>query len=147
MPLSIKFMTLNSPRFGARVEAVHCRIAAQSRRDSLQFGSWLSKASTPIVSHEVCGLPRDRAKNGARGARENQLQTMKPWTRRSVLAGFVTLAAQPAHGQRRAQPSREAPKPSELDAIIVGAGAAGIAAARRLSAAGRSFTVIEASAR
>jgi monoamine oxidase len=72
---------------------------------------------------------------------------MKPWTRRGVLAGFAALAAQPAHGQRRTQPSREAPQPSELDAIIIGAGAAGIAAARRLSAAGRSFTMIEASAR
>src|SRR5262245_48105567 len=71
---------------------------------------------------------------------------MKPWTRRGVLAGFAALAAQPAHGQRRAQPSREV-QPAERDAIIVGAGAAGIAAARRLSAAGRSFTMIEASAR
>ena len=34
-----------------------------------------------------------------------------------------------------------------MDCIIVGAGAAGIAAARRLSAAGRSFTLIEASSR
>ncbi len=67
-----------------------------------------------------------------------------------MLAGFAALAAQPAYGQRRTQPSRQAPQPpqpTEVDAIIVGAGAAGISAARRLSAAGRSFTVIEASGR
>jgi monoamine oxidase len=84
--------------------------------------------------------------------RENQLQTMTRWTRRGVLGGLAALAAQPAFGQRR---DRRAPAPkveppaavNEVDVIIVGAGAAGIAAARRLSAAGRSFTMVEASAR
>ena len=60
------------------------------------------------------------------------------------------MTAQPAFshaprlfGARRGTAART----DEVDAIIVGAGAAGIAAARRLSAAGRSFTLVEASAR
>ncbi len=69
-----------------------------------------------------------------------------------MLGGLSALAAQPAFAQRRSQPSRgretaAPPPPSEVDVIIIGAGAAGIAAARRLSAAGRSFTVIEAQPR
>ena len=72
---------------------------------------------------------------------------MKPWTRRCVLGGFAALAAQPAFAQRRAPASRPEPTTGEVDVIIVGAGAAGIAAARRLSASGRSFTLVEASGR
>jgi monoamine oxidase len=69
---------------------------------------------------------------------------MKPGTvsrisRRSFLAGAAAVAAQPAFGQGAA--------PADVDVIIVGAGAAGIAAARRLSAAGRSFTLVEATSR
>jgi monoamine oxidase len=80
--------------------------------------------------------------------RKNPLQTMKPWTRRSVLGGVAALAAQPALAQRGAPSQSETPSlGSEVDVIIVGAGAAGIAAARRLSASGRSFTLVEANAR
>jgi monoamine oxidase len=65
-------------------------------------------------------------------------------SRRSFLAGSAaSFAAGPAFGQR----ARTAPGSGEVDCIVVGAGAAGIAAARRLSAAGRSFTLIEASNR
>jgi phytoene dehydrogenase-like protein len=39
------------------------------------------------------------------------------------------------------------PKSGEVDVVIVGAGAAGIAAARRVAAGGRSFALIEASGR
>jgi monoamine oxidase len=57
-------------------------------------------------------------------------------SRRTFLAGAAAaLAARPAFGQGAA---------ADVDVIIVGAGAAGIAAARRLSAAGRSFTMVEA---
>jgi monoamine oxidase len=72
---------------------------------------------------------------------ENHLQTMKPWTRRGVLAGFAALAARPAFGQNAAPPA------ADVDVIIVGAGAAGIAAARTLAAAGRTFTLVEATGR
>ena len=55
---------------------------------------------------------------------------------------------------RRSRPARRsasaAARPAvraEIDCIIVGAGAAGIAAARRLAAAGRSFMLVEASNR
>ena len=71
---------------------------------------------------------------------------MSRLSRRSFLAGSAaSFAAGPAFGQRaRTAPARA---PDEVDCIIVGAGAAGIAAARRLSAAGRSFTLVEASNR
>ena len=68
---------------------------------------------------------------------------MSPVSRRSFLASSASFfATGPAFGQRARTPA-----PIEVDAIIVGAGAAGIAAARRLSAAGRSFTLVEASNR
>jgi monoamine oxidase len=52
----------------------------------------------------------------------------------SASAAFAAPAAIGAPASRRA----------EVDAVIVGAGAAGIAAARRLAAAGRRFVIIEA---
>jgi len=58
-------------------------------------------------------------------------------SRRSLLAASVAFAARPAL-------AAIAPSDGPLDAIIIGAGAAGIAAARRLAAAGRRYLVIEA---
>jgi monoamine oxidase len=66
------------------------------------------------------------------------------FSRRYFLAGAAALAARPAFGQGAAVPAGPA---ADVDVIIVGAGAAGIAAARRLSAAGRSFTLVEATSR
>jgi monoamine oxidase len=72
------------------------------------------------------------------------------WSRRSFLAaGAAAATAGPALGapaQRRGTPApkQEPPPPSGLDAVIVGAGAAGIAAARHLAAAGRRYALIEA---
>jgi monoamine oxidase len=66
---------------------------------------------------------------------------VSPLSRRSFLAGTTALAAKPAFGQGAAIPGGPA---ADMDVMIVGAGAAGIAAARRLSAAGRSFTLVEA---
>jgi monoamine oxidase len=60
-------------------------------------------------------------------------------SRRSFLAASASLVAAPAFGQVR---------PSGIvDAIVVGAGAAGIAAARRIVAAGKRVVLVEASDR
>jgi len=66
---------------------------------------------------------------------------MSSLSRRGFLAGSAALLSRPAFAQRgRSQPS-------EVDCIIAGAGAAGIAAARRFTAAKRSFILVEASNR
>ena len=62
---------------------------------------------------------------------------MSALSRRSFLAASAAAAAHPVL----------AAQPAELDVVIVGAGAAGIAAARRVAAAGRKFAVLEASDR
>lgn len=59
-------------------------------------------------------------------------------TRRSFLAGTAALTATPALA---------APASGQVDVVIVGAGAAGIAAARRITAAGRRCVIVEASDR
>jgi monoamine oxidase len=59
-------------------------------------------------------------------------------TRRSLLAASASLIS----GQALAQGTR--PAPAEVDVIVIGAGAAGIAAARKLVGAGRSVIVLEA---
>jgi monoamine oxidase len=59
-------------------------------------------------------------------------------SRRSFLAASAWLAARPGIGAATAALP-------DIDVVIVGAGAAGIAAARRIAAAGRRFVVIEAS--
>ena len=65
------------------------------------------------------------------------LETMSRMNRRSFLAGSAALAAAPAV-------AAPGPAPAGPDVVIVGAGAAGIAAARRLAAAGRRFVLLEA---
>jgi monoamine oxidase len=57
-------------------------------------------------------------------------------SRRSFLAASAALAAAPALGA--------VPASGEVDVVIVGAGAAGIAAARRVAAANRRFALLEA---
>jgi monoamine oxidase len=70
---------------------------------------------------------------------------MTRWTRRSFLAATAALSAAPALGAPKRQPRRkDEPRTAAADVVIVGAGAAGIAAARRLAAAGRRFTLCEA---
>jgi monoamine oxidase len=66
----------------------------------------------------------------------NNLETMFV-TRRSFIGGAAALAAAPALGAVAAS--------GDTDVAIVGAGAAGIAAARKVAAAGRRFALIEAS--
>ena len=60
-------------------------------------------------------------------------------SRRTFLAGSAALAVAPALGQ--------VPASGEVDVVIVGAGAAGIAAARKVAAAGRRFALLEATDR
>jgi monoamine oxidase len=65
---------------------------------------------------------------------------MSKFSRRSFLAASAALIAAPALRIDRAAAA-------DVDVAIVGAGAAGIAAARRVAAAGRSFRLIEADKR
>jgi len=61
-------------------------------------------------------------------------------TRRDFLSASAALAATPALGAR----VWAAPLPREADIVVIGAGAAGIAAARRIQAANRRVIVVEA---
>jgi monoamine oxidase len=74
---------------------------------------------------------------------------MKPFSRRTFLtASAAALAAGPvlaAPSPRKGAPRSEEPRSGPPEIVIVGAGAAGIAAARRLVAAGRRVVVLEAS--
>ncbi len=60
-------------------------------------------------------------------------------TRRHFLAASAALAAAPALGA--------VPASGDVDVVIIGAGAAGIAAARRVAQAGRRFALLEATER
>src|SRR5436309_9645523 len=62
-------------------------------------------------------------------------------TRRTFLSASAGLAAIPVFSGVRAG---AAPLPREADIVVIGAGAAGIAAARRIMAANRKVIVIEA---
>jgi len=68
---------------------------------------------------------------------------MKNLSRRGFLAGMAALSAPPVF----AQPAGELSVSGDVDVVIVGAGAAGIAAARRVASTGRSYVVFEASNR
>src|SRR5881397_3546647 len=63
-------------------------------------------------------------------------------TRRTFLSASAGLAAIPVFSGVRAG---AAPLPREADIVVIGAGAAGIAAARRIMAANRKVIVVEAS--
>ncbi|HXO01411.1 MAG TPA: FAD-dependent oxidoreductase [Stellaceae bacterium] len=63
-------------------------------------------------------------------------------TRRDFLSASAALALSPALGGR----AWGAPLPREADIVVIGAGAAGIAAARRIQAANRRVIVVEATA-
>jgi monoamine oxidase len=65
---------------------------------------------------------------------------MKNANRRAFLGGAAAFAASPALAQLPVQ----LPVSGDVDVAIVGAGAAGIAAARRVAAAGRSYALLEA---
>ena len=61
-------------------------------------------------------------------------------TRRNFLSASAVLATAPLLGR----PGWAAPLPREADIVVIGAGAAGIAAARRIVAANRKVVVLEA---
>src|ERR1035437_10851990 len=61
-------------------------------------------------------------------------------TRRDFLSASAALAAVPALGAGAWGP----PLPREADIVVIGAGAAGMAAARRIQAANRRVIVVEA---
>jgi monoamine oxidase len=61
-------------------------------------------------------------------------------TRRGFLSASASVALTPAFGAR----AWTAPLPREADIVVIGAGAAGIAAARRIQAANRRVIVVEA---
>ena len=63
-------------------------------------------------------------------------------TRRAFLGSAAAFAATPALAQRAAAPAGALPR--EADIVVIGAGAAGIAAARRIVAANRKVVVLEA---
>src|SRR6201982_2626456 len=67
---------------------------------------------------------------------------MRHLTRRSFLASAAALTTAPALAAPA--PAPEVPRSGWVDAVVVGAGAAGIAAGRRLAAAGKRFVVLEA---
>jgi monoamine oxidase len=71
---------------------------------------------------------------------------MRRLTRRLFLAASAALGARPVLAQPRSRQAPAAPRTGLVDVVIVGAGAAGIAAARRIAAAGRKFALVEASA-
>ena len=68
---------------------------------------------------------------------------MKIASRREFLGGAAALAASPALAQLQGQ----MPVSGDVDVAIVGAGMAGIAAARRVASAGRSCALLEAADR
>src|SRR4029077_4122947 len=61
-------------------------------------------------------------------------------TRRQLLSASAAMAVAPALGGR----AWGAPFPRDADVVVSGAGAAGIAAARRIQAANRRVIVVEA---
>lgn len=65
------------------------------------------------------------------------------FTRRDLLAGSAALALSPIVA-RTGMGAIAAPLPRDAEIVVIGAGAAGIAAARRIVASGRKVVVIEA---
>lgn len=102
----------------------------------------MGRCSLPETSAEFAGTPlshlRRRPAWGTLNSRPPHATAIMSLSRRSFLAATAASAA--------LRPAFAAP-PSEVDVAIVGAGAAGIAAARRLVAAGRRVVVLEAAER
>ncbi len=72
------------------------------------------------------------------------LQAMKRLNRRLFISYATGAAATRAFAAPRPSPLSAVPRSGWVDAVVVGAGAAGIAAARRLAAARKRFVLVEA---
>jgi len=100
------------------------------------------------VGRNVCDGGRNQAMFGA-GERPDRRKHQRRSISHAVLQPpFISCAsAAMSAAPALAQPSprqKSTPRPDGVDVIIVGAGAAGIAAARRLIAAGRRVAIVEA---
>src|SRR5450830_1313417 len=113
--------------------AVARSIAAKFNQDSLQFGSLPARRSYDPLAIKFAA-PGAFGQSG--GDTVNHSDTMSRLSRRSFLAAGAALLAKPALGA--------GPAASDVDVVIIGAGASGIAAARRVAAAKQRFVVIEA---
>ena len=80
------------------------------------------------------------APHAMRGIQSRELLAMpRTFSRRDVLAAAATLAAMPVVPAHSAS--------GEYDVVIIGAGAAGLAAGRRIAEAGKNYVILEAAER
>jgi monoamine oxidase len=108
-------------------------IAVELNEDSLQIGSLAAHARYRLLAMKFAAT---RGFGQFIGLPVKHSDTMPPLNRRSFLAASAALAAAPALRANAA--------PADVDVAIVGAGAAGIAAARRIAAAKARFALVEA---
>jgi monoamine oxidase len=100
----------------------------------LRFGSWFR-----LAKGGECGSFADiPGESDTHALRRKDLETMK-LSRRAFMGGAVAATAGPAFAQ--------VPSSGYVDVAVVGAGAAGIAAARKIAAAGRRVALVEAADR
>ena len=101
---------------------------------------WFTPQSALFTEIKPCRRAfAHNARFGQCAANRNHLETMPRLSRRSFLAASAAFAARPAVAAPAA-----ATGSGPLDVVIIGAGAAGIAAARKIAAAGRRYLLIEA---
>jgi monoamine oxidase len=116
------------------VQSVAARtVAIKLNDDSLQIGSLAAHARYRLLAMKFAG-PRAFRQSG--GLPVKHSDTMPPLSRRSFIAASAAFAAAPA--------LRGTAASADVDVAIIGAGAAGIAAGRRVAAAKASFALIEA---
>src|SRR5947207_4520990 len=111
--------------------------ATKIKSNLLRFGSCAALRRKTEGKQRFAGLLHFMRSSCA--PRHYDALTMTALTRRSFLAATAASAAAPAFG---AGPIR-----GEVDIVVVGAGAAGIAAARRIAAANRRVALLEATER
>src|SRR5260370_42108743 len=104
--------------------------------------AWMDQSC--LIHHDGCRARRDAASSldvlYIFKAFGNHAMTM---TRRDFLSASAALAAAPVLGAR----AGAVPLPREADIVVSGAGAAGLAAGRRIIAANRKAIVVEATDR